>query len=40
MAPPKEIVDPIAAFRAATAAAFSGIDTLVLLSADDTVRVP
>src|SRR5689334_10581885 len=40
IAPPKEIVDPIDAFRAATAAAFSAIAMVVLLSEADTIREP
>jgi hypothetical protein len=40
IAPPKEIVDPMAAFRAATAAAFSVIAIVVLLSAADTTLAP
>src|SRR5262245_38879272 len=40
IAPPKEIVDPIAAFNAATAAELSVIATVVLLSAGETTRVP
>jgi hypothetical protein len=39
-APPRENVDPIAAFSAARAAALSVIATVVLLSAADTTRVP
>ena len=36
----ENVVDPIAAFNAATAAAFSVIATVVLLSAADTTRDP